>query len=174
LPKDKENALDDLAKVTFLDTRGEEQRLLTDEEHAYLSIPRGSLSHEEFEKIKSHARKTDEFLSKIPWGDSLKNIPFIASSHHERLDGSGYPRRLLDAQIPLKAKMMAIADIYDALTASDRPYKKAVPVERALAILHDEVKKGGLDEELVKLFVECRVFDRESYHDAEPVGADEP
>ena len=145
LEKEREEALDELSKVTYLTSRGEEKPLITEEEHGYLSIRRGSLTRDEFEKIKSHARKTDEFLSKIPWGESLRNIPFIASSHHERLDGTGYPRGLNEAGIPLKAKMMAIADIYDALTASDRPYKKAVPVDRALDILRAEARKGGLD-----------------------------
>lgn len=173
LEKEREEALDELSKVTYQTALGEKKPLLTEEEHSYLSIRRGSLTKDEFEAIKSHARKTDEFLSKIPWGESLKNIPFIASSHHERLDGSGYPSGLVDEAIPLKAKMMAIADIYDALTASDRPYKKAVPVERALDILRAEARKGGLDSDLVELFVDCRVFDRSTHTDEAWQGSDE-
>ena len=86
-------------------------------------------------------------------------MPDIVYGHHERLDGSGYPRHLVADEIPIQAKIMAIADIFDALVAMDRPYKKAIPLERALSILEAEVKEGKLDGELFRIFVEARVCD---------------
>ena len=81
-------------------------------------------------------------------------------AHHERLNGTGYPNRLRAEEIPVQSKMMSVADIYDALTASDRPYKKAVPVERALDILDFSVKDGHLDADLVRIFKDARVWER--------------
>ena len=152
--------IDAIAKATFLDMRGEPKTLLDDEERTCLKVSRGSLTPEEFDEIRSHVSHTSRFLSQIPWGKSLERVPAIAGAHHERLDGTGYPRGLRAEQIPLQSKMMSIADIYDALTASDRPYKKAVPVERALDILDYSVKDGHLDTDLVRIFKEARVWER--------------
>jgi len=124
-----------------------------------LSIPRGSLTEHEKERINEHVQKTYEFLVKIPWTGDLRGIPEIAWAHHERLDGTGYPRRLKDADIPVQAKMMTIADIYDALVAQDRPYKKAQTPEKALDILWVDVRKGWLDAELLRVFIEAKVYD---------------
>ena len=93
----------------------------------------------------------------IPWSNELKDIPEIVYGHHERLDGSGYPRNLKGKNIPVQAKMMAITDIFDALVAQDRPYKKAIPYSRALNILESEVKNGKLDADLFKIFVEAKI-----------------
>jgi HD-GYP domain-containing protein (c-di-GMP phosphodiesterase class II) len=89
----------------------------------------------------------------------MKDIPLIAGAHHEKLNGRGYPHGLAAEAIPLQSKIMTIADIYDALTARDRPYKKAIPQDRALAILGFEVKDNHVDGELVRLFVEAKVFE---------------
>ena len=102
---------------------------------------------------------TFEFLSQIPWGKQFRRVALIAGAHHERLNGTGYPHRLHAAEIPLQSKMMSVADIFDALTASDRPYKKAVPVERALDILGFEVKDQHVDGDLVRIFIEARVWE---------------
>jgi HD-GYP domain-containing protein (c-di-GMP phosphodiesterase class II) len=88
----------------------------------------------------------------------LKRIPEIARAHHEKLDGSGYPDHIQGDAIPFQARMMTIADIFDALTASDRPYKRAVPVERALDILGQEAKSRLLDPALLQLFVDAKVY----------------
>ena len=88
----------------------------------------------------------------------IKNIPLIARAHHEKLDGTGYPYKLKEQQIPPQTKMMTISDIFDALSASDRPYKKAVPIEKALNILADDVKRGGLDPILFQLFVDAKIY----------------
>jgi hypothetical protein len=115
---------------------------LTEEEVGALSVLQGTLTPSERKEIEGHVAHTFEFLSKIPWSRSLKNVPSIAWSHHEKLDGSGYPRGLLHNQIPLQARMMTICDIYDALTASDRPYKEAISSDTALRYLESQGKEG--------------------------------
>jgi HD-GYP domain-containing protein (c-di-GMP phosphodiesterase class II) len=148
-----------LAKETYTDLRGDVQRLLLDEEARALSVKRGSLTDQEFDEIRLHVSHTFKFLSAIPWGKALRRVPLIASAHHERLNGTGYPNRLRAEEIPVQAKMMSIADIYDALTASDRPYKKAMPLDRAMAILESSVTDGHLDGELVRIFREASIFE---------------
>ncbi len=98
------------------------------------------------------------FLRAIPWSREMKNIPFIAYGHHEKLDGGGYPRRIQGEEISLQSRMMTVSDIYDALTASDRPYKNAVPEQRALDILNAEVADKKLDADLVKVFIDAKIW----------------
>src|SRR5206468_11822156 len=112
------------------------------------------------DEMRSHVVHTWEFLKRIPWTKEFRRIPEIARAHHEKLDGSGYPLGMKAPDIPLQSKIMAIADIYDALTAADRPYKKAVPLEQALDILDGARRMGTLDGELFDLFVSARIFDR--------------
>ncbi|MGE3727088.1 MAG: HD domain-containing phosphohydrolase [Candidatus Sericytochromatia bacterium] len=133
--------------------------LLTPFELSRLSIVKGSLDQDERLEIESHVTHTFEFLSQIPWTNELKNVPQIAYAHHEKLNSRGYPRGLRAEEIPVQSKMMTISDIYDALTASDRPYKKALPISKALDILGFEVKDGMLDAELYKIFVESKVYE---------------
>ena len=123
-----------------------------------LSVARGSLTTGEMDEIRSHVSHTFTFLSQIPWGKQFRKVAHIAGAHHERLNGTGYPNRLRAEEIPLQSKMMAVSDIFDALTASDRPYKKAVPLEKALDILGFEVKDQHIDGDLVKIFIEARVW----------------
>jgi HD-GYP domain-containing protein (c-di-GMP phosphodiesterase class II) len=96
----------------------------------------------------------------IPWTKEIREIPLIARAHHEKLNGTGYPYKLKSDEIPVQAKMMTICDMFDALSASDRPYKKAVPAERALDILDMSVKERELDPELFRLFLEAKIFNR--------------
>jgi HD-GYP domain-containing protein (c-di-GMP phosphodiesterase class II) len=144
----------------FLDPKGVERPFLNPDEANLLSIPKGSLDAAERAQIESHVIHTYVFLSQIPWTKELKQIPDIARAHHEKLNGTGYPYKLKSDEIPLPTKMMTICDIYDALTASDRPYKRAVPTGRALSILEDCVKAGEIDADLFRLFSEARVYDR--------------
>lgn len=148
----------EIAAQYFVDPKGVERPYLTAEEGHLLSIPKGSLDEVERRQIESHAIHTFVFLSQIPWTKELAHVPDIARAHHEKLNGTGYPYKLRGDEIPLPTKMMTICDIFDALTASDRPYKKAVQVARALAILEDCVKAGELDAELFHLFCEARVY----------------
>jgi HD-GYP domain-containing protein (c-di-GMP phosphodiesterase class II) len=102
---------------------------------------------------------TFRFLQQIPWTRDLRQVPLIAYGHHEKLDGRGYPRGVTGDAIPIQTRMMTIADIFDALTAADRPYKPAIAPARALDILAEEVRAGELDAELFRLFVAGRVFE---------------
>ena len=113
---------------------------------------------DEFQGVIQLIKFFFQFLGMIPWSDELSRVPDIAYAHHEKLDGSGYPRKLNADQIPVQAKMMTIADIYDALTAWDRPYKKSMPPERALNILGFEAKDKHVDQDLLDLFIDAKLY----------------
>jgi HD-GYP domain-containing protein (c-di-GMP phosphodiesterase class II) len=148
-----------IARETYSGLDGVACSLLTADEAKCLCIARGTLTPTEIDEIRSHVTHTFEFLSQIPWGKQFRRVALIASAHHERLNGTGYPHRLHAEEIPLQSKLMSISDIFDALTASDRPYKKAVPVERALDILHYEVKDQHIDGDLLQIFVDARIWE---------------
>ena len=152
-------ALQEFAERTYDSLDGTALPWLNDDEVRYLSIRKGSLDEAERQEIESHVTHTYGFLRNIPWTKELQGIPDIAHAHHEKLDGTGYPRKVSAAQIPIQSRMMTIADIYDALTASDRHYKRALPIPKALDIIGDEVKRGQLDGELFKVFVEAKAFE---------------
>jgi response regulator RpfG family c-di-GMP phosphodiesterase len=147
-----------LAKRTFRDIEGVERPLLTEEEVRFLTITRGNLDEQERREIESHVTHTFRFLQQIPWTQELRDIPRIAYAHHEKLNGEGYPRGVSGEEIPVQTRIMTIADIYDALTATDRPYKPAVASERALDILRMEANQGMLDRDLLATFIESRVY----------------
>lgn len=134
------------------------EAVLNPDEIIKLSLPKGTLSEEERDEIESHVSHTYNFLRQIAWTEDLSNVADIAHAHHEKCDGSGYPRGLTSEHIPLQSKLMTIADIYDALTAMDRPYKRATTPERAIEILGFEVKDGKIDHELLRIFVEAGIF----------------
>jgi HD-GYP domain-containing protein (c-di-GMP phosphodiesterase class II) len=136
----------------YTDPQGQDRPLLTADEARDLTIRRGTLNAEELAHIRSHARLGREYLSKIPWSDDLKLIPCIAGDHHETMDGSGYPRGLKGDQVIPQVRILTICDIYDALTAADRPYKKAQPDSVANRILREEAARGKLDEDMVEFF----------------------
>ena len=159
LPEDKASMLEVLSRQTYVDMSGHEHPMLDPQEFRFLSIRKGTLDEQERLEMESHVTHSFHFLSKIPWTPIMRGIPEIAYGHHEKLDGTGYPRGLTDPQIPIQTKMMTISDIYDALTAQDRPYKRAVPLERALDILHEEANAGKLDKELLDIFATRRIFD---------------
>jgi HD-GYP domain-containing protein (c-di-GMP phosphodiesterase class II) len=157
LPEGDFAKVEQIAGRTYFDVDRNRQPYLKPDEVKALLTAKGTLTDEELDEIRSHANHTISFLKQIPWGKSLRNIPAYAGAHHEKLDGSGYPFGIKDEEIPLPAKIMAVADIFDALTAADRPYKKAVSNERAFQILDFEVKDGHIDGELVRLFKEHEV-----------------
>jgi HD-GYP domain-containing protein (c-di-GMP phosphodiesterase class II) len=162
LPEESSEELLQYADKYFENLAGEQQPYLSEDEVRFLRIPKGSLDETERQEIESHVTHTYRFLEKIPWTKDLRTIPSIAWGHHEKLDGSGYPRKLKGAdEIPIQTRMMTIADIYDALTAADRPYKKRLEPERALEIMSYEVKDGKLDGGLFEVFVGGEVFKRE-------------
>jgi len=160
LEEESFRALMDLTGRSFADVEGSRQPFLTPNEVAALSIRKGSLSEKERREIESHVTHTFRFLSEIPWTGEFRRVPEIAYAHHEKLDGTGYPRRLKAAEIPIQSRMMAISDIFDALVAWDRPYKKAVPVERALSILRDESQSGKLDRQILDVFIDAKIYEK--------------
>ena len=160
LPEGSFEELTALGGRRFVDIDGHPQPYLTDDEVRYLTIRKGSLDETERLEIESHVTHTYRFLLQIPWTRELSQIPTIAYAHHEKLDGRGYPRKVTAPEIPVQTRMMTISDIFDALTAQDRPYKRAVPLQRALDIMREEVKGGALDGDLFRLFVEGKVFER--------------
>jgi hypothetical protein len=152
-------ALREIGRRTYVDFEGRERHLLRDEELQFLMIRRGSLDENERREIESHVTHTYRFLEQIPWTPELKGIPEIALGHHEMLNGRGYPRAVSGDAIPVQTRMMTISDIFDALTAGDRPYKRAVPWQRALDILRMEATEGMLDQHLLKSFIDARIFE---------------
>ncbi len=160
LPEGNFTKLAEIAARHFLDFDGADQSLLTTEEVRMLSIRKGSLDEWERLQIESHVVHTFNFLTQIPWTKEIGNIPKIALSHHEKLSGTGYPSKLLGPEIPLQARMMTISDMFDALAAADRPYKRAVSREKALEILGMEVEDGHLDASLFRVFVEAKLWER--------------
>ena len=152
------NELDAVAAFRFPGEDSEDLPLLEPFEFADLSLAKGSLNSEERSEIESHVTHTYRFLSLIPWTRNLANLPLYAYAHHEKLDGSGYPRRLPGGEIPLQSRMLTISDIYDALTAPDRPYKRGLPPDKALDILAKEAQTGKIDRPLYEVFVESRAW----------------
>ena len=158
LPEKISEKLVAIAGWKFDDPSGPTEPLLTPDELKLLSITKGSLNPDERLQIESHVIHSFNFLREIPWTKELARVPEIARAHHEKLDGSGYPYRMTSEEIPFQAKMMTISDIFDALTARDRPYKRALPIERALNIIGDEVKSDLLDPALFDLFINAKIY----------------
>jgi HD-GYP domain-containing protein (c-di-GMP phosphodiesterase class II) len=158
MPQDKASMLEELSQQTYYDMKGNVHPMLLPQEFRFLNIRKGTLDAQERLEMESHVTHSFQFLTKIPWTPVMRGIPEIAYGHHEKLDGSGYPRGLAGDQIPLQARMMTIADIYDALTAQDRPYKRAVATAAALDILNDEAADGKLDKDLLDVFITKQIY----------------
>jgi HD-GYP domain-containing protein (c-di-GMP phosphodiesterase class II) len=152
-------ALKQYSSLTYEAADGSPLPFLSPDEVRYLSIRKGTLDDTERVEIERHVNHTFDFLRDIPWTRNLSRVPDIARGHHEKLDGSGYPRKVKAPEIPVQTRMMTISDIFDALTAKDRPYKRAVPTDRALDIMKSEVSGGMLDQDLFAMFVEAKVFE---------------
>ena len=150
--------LKELSQRTYVDDTGEEQPLITEDELVNLSIRRGSITEKERGKMQDHAAVTLRMLKQIPFTKKLKNIPSFAGAHHEFINGKGYPLGLKGDEIPFEGKLMAVTDIAEALTASDRPYKKAMPLETVYRILRSMADGGELDPSLVELFIEKDIY----------------
>jgi HD-GYP domain-containing protein (c-di-GMP phosphodiesterase class II) len=159
MPEGSFEELREINHRTYIDFDNVERPLLRDDELRFLMIRKGNLDDQERREIESHVTHTFNFLEQIPWTRELKGIPKIAYGHHEKLNGRGYPNRVGADDIPVQTRMMTISDIFDALTATDRPYKRAVPYERAIDILTMEAKDGMLDRDLLDAFVGARVFE---------------
>jgi hypothetical protein len=148
----------DIAKHRYRDHEDKTQPLLTDEEIYNLTIAKGTLTSEERTIINNHIVSTINMLEKLPFPTHLKNVPEIAGGHHETMDGKGYPRGLKREEMSVQARIMGIADIFEALTAADRPYKKAMPISLALTILGKMKIDQHIDPDLFDIFVDEKVF----------------
>lgn len=123
-----------------------------------LSVSRGTLTKEDRFKIQEHMISTIKMLDSLPFPEELKNVPRYASTHHETMRGSGYPRKLQGHELSIPEKLLAVADVFEALTASDRPYKKAKPVSVAIDILHKMVLDNHIDKDCFELFISSKVY----------------
>ena len=152
--------LEEARRRTYIDKDGQERPWLTDEEYAMLSIRKGTLSEDERRIMESHVTVTDKLLSQIHFSNDLSHVREWAGSHHELLNGSGYPKHLKAEEIPKEVRIITILDVFDALVADDRPYKPGMPVERALSILDAMAnKEGKLDPALTAAFTESRCWE---------------
>jgi HD-GYP domain-containing protein (c-di-GMP phosphodiesterase class II) len=151
--------IEEIQTKSFRNARGEVRAYLSEEEVHHLSLPSGNLTGKEFQEVRGHVLQTLNIINKIPFTNDLERIPVIAAAHHEKLDGSGYPLGLTASDITIQARILGIADVYDALTASDRPYRGAMPVQEALQHLIKEAEEGKLDRDLVDLFVRKSLYE---------------
>lgn len=149
-----------IAARKWQDHLGMEQPMLTDTEVSYLCIERGTLSFDERQKINSHMKVTVQMLESLPFPKNLKRVPEYAGGHHEKMDGTGFPRGLRREQMSWPARMMAIADIFEALTSSDRPYKAPMKISQSLSILQEMRHQNHIDPDLFDLFLESRVWEK--------------
>ena len=137
---------------------GKERNLLDEDEIVNLCIPKGTLTNEEREIINNHVKVTIKMLEKLPYPKKLRRVPEYAGSHHEKLDGTGYPNGLKGDQLSPQARIMALADIFEALTARDRPYKKGKTLSEAMKIMGFMAKDRHIDPELFKIFVKEKLY----------------
>jgi HD-GYP domain-containing protein (c-di-GMP phosphodiesterase class II) len=132
--------------------------LLNEDELQNLSIRQGTLSFEERNIINNHARVTYKMLSQLPFPKKLRHIADYAAAHHERMNGTGYPNGLSGDAISLQSRILALADVFEALTAKDRPYKKATTLSQSMKIIGFMVKDGHIDPDLFELFEKERIY----------------
>lgn len=158
ITSEREQAMDSFLETRFKDSAGVVHQLLTERERSHLAIFRGTLDDTERRELEAHVLHTDRFLRRIPWTSELSGVPEIALAHHEKLNGSGYPNGARAESISLRTRLITIADVFDALTSSDRPYRKALSINESLDILHSEGLAGELDMELLEIFREMRVW----------------
>lgn len=154
LDTEARSLLSKIAKTECMTADGSVAALLSDSELEAITIVRGTLTDAERRIIESHVTFTKKLLSKMEFRGEYKNVPLWASGHHEFLDGSGYPEKLAGDDIPWETRLLTVLDIYDALTAEDRPYKPPVAPEKAFAVLRDMVQEGKLDGSIVESFFE--------------------
>lgn len=152
LSPESKKRLDELAKMTYRELNGSLLPVITNDEHYLLSIVKGTLSKEERAVMESHVVMTQRLLSQLQFPKNYENIPAYAGNHHEFLDGSGYPNHLMANDLPWPCRMITIFDIYEALTAKDRPYKKSINSQNAFAILKEMARDGKLDSEIIDEF----------------------
>lgn len=159
LPDETLKKVEDISRAVFVDADGVEKTFLTEEELSCMMIRKGTLSDEERKIMQSHVEMTEKFLNEVHFPKRFSNVTRWASSHHELLNGKGYPRQLRQDDIEKEVRLLSILDIFDALTARDRPYKPPMPVDKALLVLADMVKFGELDGDILTLFANSKAWE---------------
>ena len=162
----------DIAARQWRDAAGQLRPLLSDDEVYNLCIERGTLTHEERQIINNHMQVTIDMLESLPFPRKLRRVPEYAGGHHEKMDGTGFPRGLKREQMSWPARMMAIADIFEALTAKDRPYKDPMKISQALSIMQKMRDGNHIDPDLYELFVRSRVWEQYAKQVLDPVQLD--
>ncbi|MBL0140508.1 MAG: GAF domain-containing protein [Betaproteobacteria bacterium] len=162
-----------IAQYTWTGPRGVPERFLSRDEEANLNIPYGTLNAQEREIINHHIVATIKMLEALPWPRHLMNVPEYAGGHHERMDGKGYPKGLTRPQMSVQARIMGIADIFEALTAKDRPYKPGKTLSESLSILGKFKENGHIDPDLFDIFLKERVYLRYAQEFLDPEQIDE-
>ncbi len=162
LTEEEKKSINELAKLKYITVKGEVKPYLTDYELKSYLVEEGSLTNEERKLIRTHVFHSFKFLDEIPWPSGLKKIPHIAYTHHEMMDGSGYPNSLKAADIPIETQILCVADLYDALVSNDRPYKKKIDINETLNIMRQDAEKGKLNRDIVELFIRTKIY--EKYH----------
>jgi HD-GYP domain-containing protein (c-di-GMP phosphodiesterase class II)/HAMP domain-containing protein len=152
---------------------GEARTLLSDEEVENLTVSRGTLNQRERELINHHVVATIAMLGRLPYPRSLRGVPAIAGAHHERMDGRGYPQGLVRSQISMQGRILGLADVFEALTAKDRPYKPGMPLRRVLGILDEMSKSGAVDPDLLDVFLREKVYLRYAIEYLDPEQIDD-
>lgn len=160
LENEKIEQLKNISKLTYIDANGQEQNYLSEDELKNLSIRKGSITDEERKIMQNHAAVTLKMLKQIPFTKKLKNVPYFAGTHHEYINGKGYPLGLNGDTIPMEGRLIAVADITEALTAADRPYKKAMPLGKVYEILASMAKNEELDKNLVEFLIKEKIYER--------------
>jgi HD-GYP domain-containing protein (c-di-GMP phosphodiesterase class II) len=156
-PADTERVCE-IARYRWVGVDGRERDFLDAEELENLTIRFGTLTAAERKEINNHIAVTVRMLESLPWPKHLQNVPEYAGGHHERMDGKGYPRGLTRDQMSVQARIMAIADIFEALTARDRPYKKGKPLSESLRILGNFAVNGHIDPDLFDIFIRSKIY----------------
>ena len=162
-----------IAEYRWIDSAGHEASFLTADELKNLTIRSGTLNADERQIINHHIVATVRMLEALPWPRHLKNVPEYAGGHHERMDGKGYPKGLTREQMSVQARVMGIADIFEALTAKDRPYKRGKTLSESLEILGRFKENGHIDPDLFDVFVRKKIYLRyaETFLDKEQIDA---
>lgn len=152
------STLQAIASKTYEDLHGNVRPYLSAQETEPLSVRKGNLTAKEYKRIQTHVELTYNIVKNIPFTKDLKNVPLFSATHHELLNGSGYPRGLKGEEIPIQARILAVVDVFDALTAADRPYRRAISPEKAGEILRAEAKDGRFDKDIVNLFLDKELY----------------
>ena len=155
---DEDLALLDEIRAFSYNSRGRDYYLINEDEYKNLQIRRGTLLWEEILKMREHALVSFEMLSELTFPKKFKNVPLFASAHHEKLNGKGYPNELTEDQLPLQARIIAVADVYEALTAADRPYKPGKKLSETFKILGFMAKDKDIDPKLLNLFIDSGLY----------------